>query len=132
MHYNPIRNKNNEILKAGCVILNDKREVLLIGNLEGNKWAFPKGHAEEGETMEQVALREIKEETGLTVKLLKSLSDITYNHGKTGEPIRITMFLADPLGYEITPEPETQVKFFRIEEAKQILRPNLAFILDEL
>ncbi len=132
MHNNPIRNQNNEILKAGCVILNDKIEVLLIGNLEGNKWAFPKGHAEEGETMEQVALREIKEETGLIVKLLKKLPDIIYNHGKTGEPVRITMFLADPLGYEITPEPETQVKFFRIEEAKQIIHPNLAFILDEL
>lgn len=132
MHYNPIRNENNEILKAGCVILNEKGEVLLIGNLEGDKWAFPKGHAEEGETMEQVALREIKEETGLTVKILKKLPDITYNHLKTGEPIRIAMFLANPLGYEITPEPETQVKFFRIEEAKQILRTNLAFILDEL
>ena len=33
----------------------------------GGYWVFPKGHMEEGETEHETALREIKEETGLTV-----------------------------------------------------------------
>lgn len=30
------------------------------------KWGLPKGHAEEGETLQETALREVSEETGLT------------------------------------------------------------------
>jgi bis(5'-nucleosidyl)-tetraphosphatase len=132
MHINPIKNENNEIVKAGCVVVNDDGYVLLIGDIEGKNWSFPKGHVEKNETAEQVALREIKEETGLTVQILKRLSDITYIHGKTKEPIRIAMFLAKPLESEIVPEQGTQVKFFEVDQAKKILRPNLTFILDEV
>ena len=45
------------------------REILLIRHVNGGHWAFPKGHVEKGETEEQTALREILEETGLTVSL---------------------------------------------------------------
>lgn len=48
-------------------------QVLLINHRQGGFWAFPKGHAEAGETPEQAALRELQEETGLTV--VKFLSD---------------------------------------------------------
>lgn len=43
-------------------------EILLIKH-NGGHWAFPKGHVEAGETEEETALREVLEETGLTVKL---------------------------------------------------------------
>ena len=43
-------------------------EILLIKH-NGGHWAFPKGHVEKGETEEETALREIMEETGLTVRL---------------------------------------------------------------
>lgn len=41
-------------------------QVLLIQHHAGH-WAFPKGHADPGETPEQAAERELKEETGLTI-----------------------------------------------------------------
>jgi len=44
-------------------------EVLLIRHKNGGHWAFPKGHVEKQETEEETALREIREETELTVKL---------------------------------------------------------------
>ena len=44
-------------------------KYLLIANLKGI-YGFPKGHVEAGETEEQTALREIREETGLRVTLV--------------------------------------------------------------
>jgi 8-oxo-dGTP pyrophosphatase MutT (NUDIX family) len=55
-------------LSAGGVIVrrkeDDSVEVLLIEDSYGN-WGFPKGHVEGGETSEEAALRECREETGL-------------------------------------------------------------------
>lgn len=44
-------------------------EILLIKHRFGEHWSFPKGHVEAGESEYQTALREVKEETGLSVKL---------------------------------------------------------------
>ncbi len=44
-------------------------KILLVKNHNGKCWTFPKGHVEINETEQQTALREIKEETGLTVKI---------------------------------------------------------------
>lgn len=60
---------------CGAVIFkrnNNEIEYLLILNKKGNAkghWGFAKGHTEDGETEEQTAIREIKEETGLDVIL---------------------------------------------------------------
>lgn len=50
-------------------LLNEQRQYLLIRHMNGGHWAFAKGHVEEGETEIETALREIDEETGLTVQL---------------------------------------------------------------
>lgn len=53
---------------CGAIIFNDKNEVLLIKQNSGN-WGFPKGHMEKGETEVQTAIREIKEETNVDIKI---------------------------------------------------------------
>lgn len=60
---------------AGIVVFNRKRQVLLCKrNDVADSWQFPQGGIEEGETVAQAALRELKEETSLTnVTLVKSL-----------------------------------------------------------
>ena len=47
----------------------DKVKVLLVKNKNGRYWSFPKGHVELGENERQTAMREIKEETDLDVKI---------------------------------------------------------------
>ncbi len=47
----------------------DGTKILLVKNHNGKCWTFPKGHVELHESETQTALREIKEETGLTVTL---------------------------------------------------------------
>lgn len=57
-----------------------------------NRWGLPKGHVEEGERVEETALREVREETGLEGRVVKKLGDIRYSYRdktKEGEPIRI-------------------------------------------
>ncbi len=44
-------------------------EILLIKHRYGGHWSFPKGHVEGDETEKETALREVKEETGLTIEL---------------------------------------------------------------
>ena len=126
-----IKNNNNEIIKAGCVVMNDKKEVLLVTDKTRKIWSFPKGHAEPGETLEEDALREVREETGYEVEIVKRLADIIYAHGETGELIRVAMFLAKPIKITGSPEKETYSEWFSIEEAKKIIYPNLIYLLDE-
>ena len=62
---------------AGGLVLNEQKEILLI--FRRGSWDLPKGKLDEGETLEQCAVREVEEETGATnVKLLSPLS-ITYH-----------------------------------------------------
>ena len=59
-------------ISCGAVIARQTengREILLIRHVNGGHWAFPKGHMEGNETESETALREIREETGLTVTL---------------------------------------------------------------
>lgn len=57
---------------CGAVIFRKTRgkyAVLLIKNRFAEFWSFPKGHVEEGENEYQTAIREVKEETGIDIKI---------------------------------------------------------------
>lgn len=70
--------KNFVIMKAaGGLVKNTRDEVLMI--FRRGKWDLPKGKLEEGETIEECAVREVQEETGLQhIKLDKPI-EITYH-----------------------------------------------------
>lgn len=54
--------------------------ILLVKNYNGRYWSFPKGHIEIGETEQETAIREIKEETGLDVEIKKGFREVSdYN-----------------------------------------------------
>jgi 8-oxo-dGTP pyrophosphatase MutT (NUDIX family) len=80
-------------VSAGGVIYRRYKGRLEIALIHVRKrWGLPKGHVEPGETVEQAALREVREETGLEGKIVKKLGDITYWYrakSKEGEQIRI-------------------------------------------
>ena len=54
-------------------------EVALVGRSHTGIWALPKGTPQTGETIEQVALREAQEETGLQVRLIAYIGSISYS-----------------------------------------------------
>jgi len=53
-------------------------EVVLVGRARPERWSIPKGTPIAGETLEQTAMREVREETGISVRILEPLGDITY------------------------------------------------------
>ena len=53
-------------------------EVVLVGQLEPERWVLPKGTPHRRESLEQAAVREVTEETGLHVRLIRPLLDVDY------------------------------------------------------
>jgi colanic acid biosynthesis protein WcaH len=83
------------------VVLNNEGQVLLCHRT--NKpaegiWWFPGGGVLKGETMKEAVLRKVKEETGLTVKIIKKLGndETMFPDGPFGGPTHTinTVFLA--------------------------------------
>lgn len=65
------------IIAAGGLITDPQRHLLLIHRR--GYWDLPKGKLDTGETIEQCAIREVQEETGLKEVQLGSLLGITYH-----------------------------------------------------
>ncbi|MCL2462649.1 MAG: NUDIX domain-containing protein, partial [Defluviitaleaceae bacterium] len=73
-----------EAISCGGVVIYKGKVLLLYKNQNGKYmgWVLPKGTLEDGETFKQAALREVKEETGVTARVLQYLGRTQYNfHG---------------------------------------------------
>ncbi len=91
---------------AGAVVMQDGRCLILKKRRE---WVFPKGHLEEGETAEQAALREVREETGVEIAIDEWLGTTRYEFADRRRGFRnrkaVDWFLAHPVGGELRPDP---------------------------
>jgi 8-oxo-dGTP pyrophosphatase MutT (NUDIX family) len=121
------------VIAGGGKVYNSKGEILFI--FRNNKWDLPKGKAEKNETIEQTAIREVIEETG--VKYLKIISPlpITYHifkrNGKTR--LKITYWFTMETTFEghLFPQESegiTKVEWLNEKEAKQALDNSYANI----
>lgn len=61
-----------------CRVRDGILEAVLCGRDSPRKWSLPKGTPEEGESVEETALREVCEETGLQVAIDAPVGSITY------------------------------------------------------
>jgi 8-oxo-dGTP pyrophosphatase MutT (NUDIX family) len=77
-------------------------EILLCYRKDDNLWALPKGTPEPGETLEETALREVREETGVEVESEGIVGDINYWFSRPSEGVRyrktVRHFLFRPIG----------------------------------
>jgi 8-oxo-dGTP diphosphatase len=68
----------SDVLAAGVVVFRPGREVLLVHRPKYDDWSFPKGKLDRGESAPAAAVREVREETGLRVRLGVPLSSQRY------------------------------------------------------
>jgi len=112
--------------RAVAIIIKD-RKVLLMHRIKNGKeyFVFPGGGVEEGESLEQAVVREIKEELGLDVKIEKELFVIE-NQGRQEVYFLVKSFTGKPkLGGEEKERMSKNNQYFpvwlKIDEAINLL-----------
>jgi 8-oxo-dGTP pyrophosphatase MutT (NUDIX family) len=117
-------------ISSGGVIFrrrDDSIEVVLTARKKGAIWCLPKGLVEAGETLEETAIRETEEETGLKGRSLQKIGEIDYWYYSREEEVRIFKtvhfyLLEFVSGFEGDHDSEVdEVRWFTLEEAPNIL-----------
>jgi mutator protein MutT len=123
---------------AGGCIFNHKGEVLLQRRGDTNKWGFPGGAIELGETPQMAAIREAKEETGLDVKVGRIIGvytdlDITYSSGDQAQSIVIAYELIEVGGELFCDQKETtELRYFSKENKPQLFTKSHDDLWDDI
>jgi 8-oxo-dGTP pyrophosphatase MutT (NUDIX family) len=88
-------------------------------------WTLPKGTPDPGESIEETALREVAEETGLAVRIVEPLPSIEYAFVQDGVRIHKTVhyFLMEPVGGDLSRHDAEfeRVRWVRFDEAAGLL-----------
>ena len=75
-----------EVKAAGGVVRREGR-IAVVHRPRYDDWSLPKGKLDPGETWEEAALREVREETGLEATPVEKLGDIRYWYARDGERV---------------------------------------------
>jgi 8-oxo-dGTP pyrophosphatase MutT (NUDIX family) len=84
---------------AGGVVVRDSECVVIVPFKRSQRGervlGLPKGHPDDGETPEEAAAREVREETGVEAELVAPLGDVTYTYQRKSRRIskRVRFFL---------------------------------------
>src|SRR5437773_11170289 len=79
-----------------------------------NEWLLPKGHIKEGETSENAAVREVREETGVTARVKCPIGTVEFKGGE--RTVRATFYLME-LVSDGNPLEQRRHRWFSFEDA---------------
>jgi len=90
--------KTSERISAGGVAyktIERRAEIAIIRTSKEGRWQLPKGIIDPGETAEQAALREVREEAGIHCELGEKLDSIDYWYVDRwgNEPVRVHKYV---------------------------------------
>jgi len=107
-HYN-LNDKFEYENSCGAIVFNENTEKILLVKMHNGNWGFPKGHIENNETKEETAIREVREETNVNIKIIPNFErEIKYiPNEKTIK--KVTIFAG------ITQEEDVKIDTFEIE-----------------
>lgn len=116
-------------IAAGGLVQNNLGEVLFIYRNE--KWDLPKGHVETGEALEEAAIREVEEETGVRELKIDQFLKTTYHIFKrNGEyRLKITYWYGMSTDYQGKLKPQKKegikkAKWKSLEKSKKALQKS--------
>lgn len=125
------RLRSGTATSAGGVVIRESPAgpAIVIGRRRrdrvGSTWSLPKGTPIEGETTEETALREVTEETGLTVSIVEPLQSIDYSFVREGARIHKTVhfFVMEPTGGDLADHDHEyeEVRWVSFDEAAALL-----------
>ncbi len=109
---------------ATTLVFNDKNELLLNLRTDTNTWGIPGGSMELNETIEETAIRELKEETGISADKLEFVSVLSgkdyYFEYPNGDKMCTVIILFKVLNYtgniKVSDNESKQLKFFALND----------------
>jgi 8-oxo-dGTP diphosphatase len=113
---------------ATAIIPSAQNEILLIKRITPpfiGYWALPGGRAEPDENVEQTVIREVKEETGLDVTIVRKVGEYHELGTQGGQEYDYypACFLVKQVGGELKRQESeiAEAKFFGLEEVPEVL-----------
>ncbi len=119
----------NVLVRAAGGLVQRDGTVLLVHRPRYDDWTFPKGKAEDGESDEECALREVWEETGLHCTLGDEVASTDYVDSR-GRPKRVRWWLMSPVDGDFEPTDEVdEIRWLEPVEAARLLSYDRDLVL---
>jgi 8-oxo-dGTP diphosphatase len=96
-------------------------QIVVVHRPVQQDWSFPKGKLEAGETLDVAALREVREETGMTCELLRFIGHTEYVDRK-GRQKTVAYWVMAATGGSFSPNEEVdELRWLHLDEAGRLL-----------
>ena len=126
---------------CGAVVIKKEENNIkfLIIEQHDENWHFPKGHVEEGETEEETAKREIKEETNIDVEIDTNFREVITYSPKEGVIKDVVFFIGKATSFDIKIDPKElldakwvnakeAINYFVHEDTKGVCKAALKYL----
>jgi len=117
----------NPLPAVSVIVPNQKRELLLVKRAREpakDMWCFPIGFAETGESIEDAALRELREEAGIDGKILEIVDVFSENNEIYGEVLVITFEAERVGGTEMAGDDAIDCAYFPLANLPKLAFPS--------